>query len=89
MPSIPQIAKDDPWWTDPADPHRPPYVQESVLGPTVPAYTGYNPAWGQVNAEQLWGGAHADVIKNGMTPTAAVDKAFRRMETIFAKFTFE
>jgi hypothetical protein len=36
-----------------------------------------------------WGGAHADVIKNGMTPTAAVDKAFRRMEAIFAKFTFE
>jgi multiple sugar transport system substrate-binding protein len=89
VPSIPQIVRDDPWWTDPSDPHRPPYVQESVLGPTVPAYTGFNPAWGQVNAEQLWGGAHADVIKNGMTPTAAVDKAFRRMETIFAKFTFE
>jgi multiple sugar transport system substrate-binding protein len=54
----------------------------------VAAYTGYNPAWGQVNAEQLWGTAHADVIKNGMTPTAAVDKAFRRMEAIFANYTF-
>jgi multiple sugar transport system substrate-binding protein len=89
VPSIPQIVKDDPWWTDPSDPHRPPFVQESVLGPTVPQYNGFNPAWGQVNAEQLWGGAHADVIKNGMTPTAAVDKAFRRMEAIFAKYTFE
>jgi len=89
VPSIPQIAKDDPWWTDPSDPHRPPYVQESVLGPTVPAYTGFNPAWGQVNAEQVWGQAHADVIKNGMTATAALDKAFRRMEAIFARFTFE
>ena len=89
VPAIPQIVKDDPWWLDPSDPHRPPYVQESVLGPTVPAYTGFNPAWGQVNAEQLWGQAHADVIKNGMTPVAAVDKAFRRMEAIFAKFTFE
>ncbi len=89
VPSIPQIVKDDPWWTDPADPHRPPFVQELVLGPTVPAYTGFNPAWGQVNAEQLWGQAHADVIKNGMTPTAAVDKAFRRMEAIFARYTFE
>ena len=88
VPAIPQIVKDDPWWLDPSDPHRPPYVQESVLGPTIPAYTGYNPAWGQVNAEQLWGNCHADVIKNGMTPTAAVDKAFRRMETIFSKFTF-
>jgi multiple sugar transport system substrate-binding protein len=89
VPSIPQIVKDDPWWTDRSDPHRPPYVHESVLGPTVPAYTGFNPAWGQVNAEQLWGQAHADVIKNGMTPTAAVDKAFRRMEAIFSKYTFE
>ncbi len=89
VPSIPQIVKDDPWWTDASDPHRPPYVQESVLGPTVPAYTGYNPAWGQVNAEQLWGQAHADVIKQGMTPTAAVDKAFRRMEAVFAKYTFD
>ena len=88
VPSIPQIVKDDPWWLDPADPHRPPFVQESVLGPTIAAYTGYNPAWGQVNAEQLWGQAHADVIKNGMTPSAAVDKAFRRMEAIFAKYTF-
>src|ERR1700722_4549994 len=89
VPSIPAIVKQDPWWLDPSDPHRPPFVQESVLGPTVPAYTGFNPAWGQVNAEQLWGGAHADVIKNGMTPTGAVDKAFRRMEAIFAKYTFE
>jgi len=89
VPSIPQIVKDDPWWLDKSDPHRPPYVQESVLGPTVPAYTGFNPAWGQVNAEQLWGQAHADVIKNGMTPAAAVDKGFRRMEAIFARFTFE
>jgi len=89
VPAIPAIVRSDPWWLDPSDPHRAPFVQESVLGPTVPAYTGFNPAWGQVNAEQIWGQAHADVIKNGMTPTAAVDKAFKRMEAIFAKFTFE
>ena len=89
VPSIPQIVKEDPWWLDPSDPHRPPYVRKSVLGPTIAAYYGYNPAWGQVNAEQLWGIAYADVIKNGMTPTEAVDKAFRRTEAIFAKFTFE
>jgi len=89
VPVIPQIVKDDPWWLDARnDPHRSPYVHEAVLGPTFPAYNGFNPAWGQVNAEQLWGVAHADVIKNGMTPADAVDKAFRRTEAIFAKFTF-
>jgi multiple sugar transport system substrate-binding protein len=89
VPVIPQIVKDDPWWLDTRDdPHRSPYVHEAVLGPTFPAFNGFNPAWGQVNAEQLWGVAHADVIKNRMTPADAVDKAFRRIEAIFAKFTF-
>jgi multiple sugar transport system substrate-binding protein len=89
VPVIPQIVKDDPWWLDTKeDPHRSPYVHEAVLGPTFPAFNGFNPAWGKVNAEQLWGNCHADVIKNGMTPAAAVDKAFTRAEAIFAKFTF-
>jgi multiple sugar transport system substrate-binding protein len=88
VPSIPQIVKDDPWWTDPADPHRAIYVQEAVLGPTVPFYNAYNPAYGQVQAEQLWMQSVADVIKNGMTAQAAVDKAFKRADAIFAKFSF-
>jgi multiple sugar transport system substrate-binding protein len=89
VPVIPQIVKDDPWWTDTKeDPHRSPYVHEAVLGPTIPAYNGFNPAWGQVSAEQVWGQAHSDVIKSGMTPAAAVDKAFKRAEAIFATYTF-
>ena len=88
VPVISSIVKEDPWWLDPSDPHRSPYVHEAPLGPTLPTYNGFNPAWGQVSAEQLWGQAHADVIKNGMTPQAAVDKAFRRAEAIFTKFTF-
>lgn len=87
VPVMPQIVKDDPWWTDTKDdPHRSTYVHEAVFGPTFPAFAGFNPAWGLVNAEQLWGVAHADVIKNGMTPTTAVDKAFKRAETLFARY---
>ena len=41
----------------------------------------------QANAEQLWGQAHADVIKNGMKVADAVDKAFKRCEQIFAQMT--
>jgi multiple sugar transport system substrate-binding protein len=89
VPVIPSVVREDPWWTDPkSDPHRLPYVTEAVLNPTIPSYNGFNPAWGQVSAEQLWGQAHADVIKDGIKPADAVDKAFRRAETIFAKFTF-
>jgi multiple sugar transport system substrate-binding protein len=86
LPSVPSLVTDDPFWLDPKDPHRPPYTREGLLGPTVPSYNGYNPAWGQVNAEQLWGQAHADILMHGMTPEAAIDKAFRRAEAIFAKY---
>ena len=32
VPAIPQVVKDDPWWLDPADPHRAAYVREAVSG---------------------------------------------------------
>jgi multiple sugar transport system substrate-binding protein len=88
VPVIPSLVTSDPFWLDTKDPHLAPYVREAALGPTMPSYNGYNPAWGQVSAEQLWGVAHADVIKNGTTPAAAVDKAFKRADAIFAKYTF-
>ncbi len=88
VPSIPSLVKSDPFWLDTKDPHLAPYVHEAVLGPTLPDFRGYNPAWGQVGAEQLWGVAHADVIRQGMTPAAAVDKAFKRADAIFSKYTF-
>jgi multiple sugar transport system substrate-binding protein len=88
VPAIPQVVKDDKWWLDPSDPHRLAYVQEAVLDPTTPVYEGFTPAWGQVNAEQVWGQAHADVIKNGMKVAEAIDKAFKRADQIFAKVTY-
>jgi multiple sugar transport system substrate-binding protein len=62
-----------------------PYITEIALNPTVPLNNAFSPAWGQCDAEQIWGQAHADVIKNGMTPAAAIDKAFKRCGQIFAK----
>jgi multiple sugar transport system substrate-binding protein len=85
VPAIPQTVKDDPWWLNSGEPCLKPYVEEAVLNPTLPVFEGYSPAWGQANAEQLWGIAHADVIKNGMKVADAVDKAFKRCNEIFAK----
>jgi multiple sugar transport system substrate-binding protein len=85
VPAIGSLVKEDPFWLDPSDPHRGPYVREASIEPTIPVYEGFTPAWGQANAEQLWGQAHADVIKNGMKPADAIDKAFKRAEQIFAK----
>jgi multiple sugar transport system substrate-binding protein len=86
LPIMPQLAN-DPWWTDPKiDPHRPPYVKEGLDGPTVPPWYVYNPAWAQVRTEHLSGVAFHDVVSGGMSPTAATEKAFKRMHEIFAKY---
>ena len=87
VPAIPQLVKDDPFWLSTEMPCLKPYVTEAALNPTVPLYNAFSPAWGQCNSEQLWGLAHADVIKNGMTPTAAIEKAFKRCNEIFARIT--
>ena len=84
LPAIPQLVKDDPFWLQSKMPCLKPYVEEGVLNPTLPVFEGFTPAWGQANAEQLWGQAHADVVKNNMKVADAVDKAFKRANEIFA-----
>jgi multiple sugar transport system substrate-binding protein len=79
-------VKDDPWWLDPKDPHRVAYVQQGALGPTVPTPWTFNPAYAQVQNEHVWAVAWSDIIAGGMTPQAAAEKAFQRVEEIFAKF---
>lgn len=82
---IPEIVKSDPFWLQ-DDPHRAAYLEQSILGPTVPIYEVYNPAMAQVGAEHVFMTAWFDVLNNGMTAQAAVDKAFRRAEEIFVKY---
>jgi multiple sugar transport system substrate-binding protein len=46
----------------------------------------FNPAYAQVQNEHVWAVAWADIITGGMTPQAAAEKAFKRVEEIFAKY---
>ena len=86
LPPMPEIAKNDPWWTDPSDAHRSVYVKEGLIDPTVPYYFSYNPAYAQVMTEHNWNVAWADIAKGGMKPEEAVDKALKRIGEIFAKY---
>ena len=86
LPAMPAIVRDDPWWLDPADPHRAAYAQQGALGPTVPTFWTSNPAYAQVQNEHVWAVAWADIISGGLTPQAAAEKAFKRVEEIFAKY---
>src|SRR6516165_8165739 len=83
IPCMPAIVKGDPWWR--ADPHRAAYVQQGLLGPTVPNFWVFNPAYASVENEHVWPTAWADIISGGMAPQVAADKAFKRVEEIFTK----
>jgi multiple sugar transport system substrate-binding protein len=84
MPPMVSVVKEDPWWF--ADPHRKAHVTQGLLGPTLPDFFSYNPAWAQVRSEHVWGMAQADIMMEGMTPKASAEKAFKRVEAIFAKY---
>ncbi len=86
LPAMPAIVKDDPFWLDPKDPHRVAYTTQGLLGPTVPTFWTSNPAYAQVQNEHVWAVAWADIMTGGIAPQAAAEKAFKRVEEIFAKY---
>src|SRR5437016_968948 len=86
LPAMAAIVKDDPWWLDPKDPHRGTYVRQGLFGPTVPTFWSSNPAYAQVQNEHVWQTAWAEIIQDKATLQAASEKAFKRVEEIFAKY---
>ena len=85
VPANAQVVKTDPFWLQNTDPHVIPYVKE-IMGPTIPFYEGYTPAWVR-SIRAAVGIGHADVIKNGMKASDAIDKAFKRANVIFSNYT--
>ena len=87
LPPMKSIAdNDEAFWLDPKNEPLQAYTRQGIYGPTIPPYEVYNPARAQVSTEHVFANAMIDVIKNGVTPEAAIDKAFKRCEAIFAKY---
>jgi multiple sugar transport system substrate-binding protein len=87
LPPMPSIVENDKaFWLDPNNEPLAAYTKQGVLGPTIPPYEVYNPAQAEVSTEHVFATAMSDVINNGVTPEAAIDKAFKRCEAIFAKY---
>jgi multiple sugar transport system substrate-binding protein len=82
---IPEIVNSDPFWLK-EDVHRTAYTTQSVLGPTVPIYEAYNPAIAQVGSEHVIMNAAFAVMNSGAAAEPEIDKAFKRIEEIFAKY---
>jgi multiple sugar transport system substrate-binding protein len=85
LPVMPALAK-SPFWQNPKDPHLKGYVQQGLLGPTMPDHYVFNLAMADVRNQHVWSTAMIDVAKDGAKPEAAVDKVFKRIEEIFAKY---
>ena len=52
----------------------------------MPTFWTSNPAYAQVQNEHVWQTAWAEIIQVRAMPQAAAEKAFKRVEEIFAKF---
>jgi len=85
LPVMPSLAQSL-FWQDPKDPHLRGYVQQGLLGPTVPEHYVFNLAMAEVRNQHVWSMAMIDVAKEGVKPEAAVEKAFKRIDEIFAKY---
>ena len=85
----PAIAQSDPFWLKSGDPHRTTYIEETLIGPTIPIYEAYSPAMAQVDNEHLFQVAWADIVSHNVAPEQAADNALKRAEAIFAKYPIQ
>jgi multiple sugar transport system substrate-binding protein len=90
LPTMPSIVDNDKaFWLDPQNEPLTAYTRQGVLGPTVAPYYVFNPAKAQVDTEHVFSLAMIDVMTNGAAPEAAIDKAFKRCEAIFAGYPIQ
>lgn len=74
----------DPFYSDPADPHRSAMYTTFTEGQTKPYPHAYNWRYGRVMSEGVWQRALGRVIADGDTPAEAVDQAIAEIEAILA-----
>ena len=86
LPVMGSIVKNDPYWTDPKDPHRPVAVDMGLIKPTVPWWMAYSPAYSAVLSEQVWPQAEANITQKNMTPEQATEEAAKRIKQLFEQY---
>ena len=88
FPVMPGLLEDA-FWKDSKDPHVSVAVRQFQQRPTHPLNHALNPAYSQVQAENVWGQAIAAVIEAGVSPEDAVDQAIADIQRIFAEWESE
>ncbi|WP_413167379.1 ABC transporter substrate-binding protein [Capilliphycus salinus ALCB114379] len=85
FPVMPELFS-DPFWNNPNNSHVFVAAKQLREGETRSLYQVFNPAYGQVSAENVWGEAIRKVVVNGVSPQVAVDEAIERIKEIFVQW---
>jgi len=76
----------DPFWTNPQDPHVSTATKTINEGQTHLFYTFTNPAYSMVLKENVWGHALKKVLLHEISTAQAADEAVLRIQQIFAQW---
>ena len=80
------ILWEDPFWNNKADSHVWVAGQQFKEGSTRALYQVLNPAYTQVQLENIWGKAIERVVVDGLSPEQATDEAIEHIQEIFAEW---
>ncbi|MBD1913367.1 MULTISPECIES: ABC transporter substrate-binding protein [unclassified Leptolyngbya] len=84
------IAKplwDDPYWTNPNDPHIAAGAKVLTSPNTRPFPSVYHPAYSVVTKENVWGKAIHRIVADGVAPEKAAEDAIAEVQKIFNEWT--
>ncbi len=85
FPVMPTLWEDS-FWKDKADSHVWVAGQQFSEGSTRPLYQVLNPAYTQVQLENIWGQSIERVVVDDLSPEKAIDEAIERIKEIFAEW---
>lgn len=83
LPVMPDLL-DDPFWQDSKDPHISVAVEQ--LQNTRPAYQVFNPAYGEVAEQNVWGNVIRKIAVENLPIDQATELAISQVEQIFAEW---
>ena len=76
----------DPFWTDPREPHISVATKTITQTPTRTYYTFQNPTYNEVLQENVWGKALRRVLVDRVSSEQAADEAIARIKQIFTEW---
>ncbi|GGA58310.1 ABC transporter substrate-binding protein [Okeania sp. KiyG1] len=85
FPIMPQLWE-DPFWRDTKDPHISEASQQLSASKTRLFKNSINPAYSQVNSENIWGKAMRQILIEGLSSTEVTDIAIERITEIFSQW---